>query len=136
LEADGGSKSQTESTTSLKFCSNTVYRLPRLPSYFFSSFLIFFSAFFSFGVFAGSFLEVFLLSWPLLMISSPYHRGYEHASHGLHYSTYWRRGRFNYCAGGPSFHQLILRTLKNRPLILFPPRQERAWATLARLIAT
>jgi hypothetical protein len=37
--------------------------------YFFSSFLIFLSAFFSFGVLAGSFLDAFLLSWPLLMIA-------------------------------------------------------------------
>jgi hypothetical protein len=41
--------------------------------FFFSFFLIFFSAFFSFGVLAGSFLEVFLLSKPLLMMLSPYH---------------------------------------------------------------
>jgi hypothetical protein len=41
--------------------------------FFFSSFLIFFSAFFSFGVFAGSFLEDFLLSKLLLMMLSPYH---------------------------------------------------------------
>jgi len=36
--------------------------------FFFSSFLIFLSAFFSFGVFAGSFLVAFLVSCPLLMI--------------------------------------------------------------------
>jgi len=39
--------------------------------FFFSSFLIFFSAFFSFGVFVGSFLVAFLLSCPLLMMLPP-----------------------------------------------------------------
>jgi hypothetical protein len=46
----------------------------RLSNYLsFSAFLIFFSAFFSFGVLAGSFLTAFLVFSPLLMIFSPYH---------------------------------------------------------------
>jgi hypothetical protein len=40
-----------------------------LGCYFFSAFLICLSAFFSLGVLAGSFLDAFLLSWPLLMIA-------------------------------------------------------------------
>jgi hypothetical protein len=32
--------------------------------------------------------------------------------------------------------QLILRTLKKRPLMRFLPRQARAWLALARMIAT
>ena len=108
---------------------NTVFFTYHFVYFFFSSFFIFLSAFFSFGVLAGAFLDAFLLSWPLLMIFAPYPSGAMRVRDN-HYTTW-----------APFFlkkrlHQLIFRTLKNRPLILFPLRQERACAALARMIAT
>ena len=61
--------------------------------FFFSAFLIFFSAFFSFGVLAGAFFVSFLLSVPLLMTATPLNP----VGNGWpYYTTHWSRSVFYY----------------------------------------
>ena len=70
---------------------------PSLRHFAFSAFLIFFSAFFSFGVLAGSFLTAFLVSSPLLMTFSPFCLRIRSISGKLdyaYYTTYWARQRY------------------------------------------